>query len=246
MTAGTRFSEDYDDPASDVRVYERAAGWQPSAAGEDGPDLVGYMVALPNERAHGELFEYRSILTDVLAIVLEHAAGERLAEADEPPRLVADRRRVRRRGHRRPPRQSPGRRRLLGHASRSRAARPAVPAERLRAGTPGRAAAWVSDTRFADAECRRTFLASPEAASPCAPRSAGLPPAGHYRNQWWVLDPGGVLLAAGIYGQYLYVDVAADVVLAKLSSLPSPLDIDVSADTLSAFAAVAARLRAPQ
>ena len=34
MTAGTRFSEDYDDPGSDVRRYEVAAGWQPAAAGQ--------------------------------------------------------------------------------------------------------------------------------------------------------------------------------------------------------------------
>ena len=35
MTAGTRFLEDYDDPAADVRAYERAAGWQAAAPGED-------------------------------------------------------------------------------------------------------------------------------------------------------------------------------------------------------------------
>ena len=35
MTAGTRFSEEYDDAAADVRVYERAAGWQPAAPGEE-------------------------------------------------------------------------------------------------------------------------------------------------------------------------------------------------------------------
>ena len=32
MTAGTRFSEDYDDPDSDVNLYECAAGWRPPAS----------------------------------------------------------------------------------------------------------------------------------------------------------------------------------------------------------------------
>ena len=87
-------------------------------------------------------------------------------------------------------------------------------------------------------------MASPEAARAlCPPLEQACQPLGHYRNQWWVLDPGrGTLLAAGIYGQYLYVDVSAGVVLAKLSSLPDPLDLEVSADTLAAFAAVTERL----
>ena len=106
---------------------------------------------------------------------------------------------------------------------------------------------WVSDTRFADDACRRAFLASPEAARAlCPPLDQACRPLGHYRNQWWVLDPGrGVLLAAGIYGQYLYVDVSAGVVLAKLSSLPTPLDLEVSADCLAAFAAVTQQLAGP-
>ena len=58
-----------------------------------------------------------------------------------------------------------------------------------------------------------------------------------------MLDPGrGALLAAGIHGQYLYIDVSAQVVLAKLSSLPDPLDLEVSAASLAAFAAVTQRL----
>ena len=103
---------------------------------------------------------------------------------------------------------------------------------------------WVSDTRFADDACRRTFLASPGAPRAlCPPLHQACEPLGHYRNQWWVLDPGrGTLLAAGIYGQYLYIDVSAEVVLAKMSSLPDPLDLEVSADSLAAFAAVTERL----
>ena len=103
---------------------------------------------------------------------------------------------------------------------------------------------WVHDTRVADEECRRVFLASPgAAASLCPPADPACHPPGHYRNNWWVLEPArGVLLAAGIHGQYLYVDMTAEVVIAKLSSLPDPLDMEVSADTLAAFAAVARAL----
>ena len=73
-----------------------------------------------------------------------------------------------------------------------------------------------------------------------SPAQQACAPLGHYRNQWWVLDPGaGVMMGSGIYGQYVYVDAARDVVLAKLSSLPRPLDPTIAADTLSAFASLA-------
>jgi CubicO group peptidase (beta-lactamase class C family) len=246
MTAGTRFSEEYDDPDADVRVYERAAGWQPSAPGEEGLDLAGYAAALPNERSHGELFEYRSILTDVLGLVLERAGRAPLAEltsqllwrqigAEYDAEVTVDRsgnamadggfcvtlRDLARLGQ-------------LWLQGGYALGRQIVPGD------------WVSDTRFADDVCRRTFLASPAAArSLCPPMDQACRPLGHYRNQWWVLDPGrGTLLAAGIYGQYLYVDVSAGVVLAKMSSLPDPLDLGVSADCLAAFAAITERLAA--
>ena len=105
-------------------------------------------------------------------------------------------------------------------------------------------AAWVADTRFADEACRGIFLAAQEAARGTgSPAQRACAPLGHYRNQWWVLDPGaGVMMGSGIYGQYVYVDAARDVVLAKLSSLPRPLDPTIAADTLSAFAGLAAHL----
>ena len=51
------------------------------------------------------------------------------------------------------------------------------------------------------------------------------------------------MMASGIFGQYVYVDITANVVIAKLSSLPDPLDLEVSADSLAAFAAVTERPR---
>ena len=56
-------------------------------------------------------------------------------------------------------------------------------------------------------------------------------------------DPAkGVLLGAGIYGQFLFIDMSARVVVAKVSTLPFALDLDVSADHLRVFAAIAADL----
>ena len=235
MSCGTRFSEDYDDPESDVRRYESVAGWQP-APGPSSPDLLQYILALPNSREHGEIFEYRSILTDLLGIVLERAADMRFNEAlseliwsqldaDCDAEITVDRH-----GN---PLTDGGICVTLRDLARfgqmiaqygCLGGRQVVPA------------AWVQDTLDADEACRRAF----------APSEAAMRyPRGHYRNQWWVPDrERRVLLASGIYGQSLYVDLASDVVIAKLSSLPAAADPDVSADTLLAYRAIATALSA--
>ena len=78
MRAGTRFDESYDNPESDVRTYERVYLWRPDDGQPRPPDALGYFATLQNDGAHGGPFRYRSILTDVLAWVLERAAGARL------------------------------------------------------------------------------------------------------------------------------------------------------------------------
>jgi CubicO group peptidase (beta-lactamase class C family) len=244
MTAGTRFSEDYEDPRSDVRCYEIAAGWQPSSDGQTGGDLSAYIGSLLNQAAHGEAFAYRSILTDVLAMVLEGSSDERFADsmsdflwsrmgAEHDAEITVDRH---------------GNALSDGGFSVTLRDLARFGQLHLRGGSLGGRrvlpADWVADTRFADAACREVFVASlPASHAERSPAQQACAPRGHYRNQWWVLDPSaGIMMASGIYGQYVYVDAARDVVLVKLSSLPRPLDPAIAAHTLSAFASLAAHL----
>ncbi|HMK91813.1 MAG TPA: serine hydrolase [Thermoleophilia bacterium] len=244
MTTGTLFSEEYEDPDSDVRAVERAAGWAPASRNEHDAGVLPLMRGLANSRAHGERFEYRSVLTDVLALVLERAGGARFAEVmsrrlwaplgvENDAEITVDRMGA-----------------PIADGGISVTLRDLARVGQLYAQSgcvDGRQvvpAAWVQDTRVATSQCRSLFHASPQSSEAlCSPAEQACQPLGHYRNQWWVLEPDrGVLLAAGIYGQYLYVDMTADVVIAKMSSLPEPLDIEVSADTLAAFSAVVAAL----
>ena len=83
MTSGTRFSEEYTTPDSDIGKMDYAAGWKPAPAGVDASDwptciwdqIIGLTVA---ETAHGTRFAYRSIETDVLAHAMERVSGQRL------------------------------------------------------------------------------------------------------------------------------------------------------------------------
>jgi CubicO group peptidase (beta-lactamase class C family) len=47
----------------------------------------------------------------------------------------------------------------------------------------------------------------------------------HYRSQWYVLRGARPLIfGVGVFGQHIFVDPAADWVMAKCSSQPLPLD----------------------
>jgi CubicO group peptidase (beta-lactamase class C family) len=245
MTAGTRFSEDYDDPESDVSLYEGAVGWRPAACEEEQLDLLDYVVGLPNHRAHGEVFEYRSILTDVLGIVIERIGGLRFAEAMSEllwaplgagydAEITVDR-------HGYP----------MADGGISMTLRDLARFGQLYLqsgcwdGHQVVPAAWVNDTRYGDHECRRAFAASEDARRLgfCDPAEVECFTKAHYRNHWWVLDPQlGVLLASGIYGQTVYVNMFANAVVVLLCSQPRPFDNDDASDVLQACAAIASAL----
>ena len=68
-------------------------------------------------------------------------------------------------------------------------------------------------------------------------------PRGAYRRQWWILDVArDINLALGVFGQMLYLDPAAELLIVKLSTWPSYLDPVLKLDTLSAAAAIGAEL----
>jgi hypothetical protein len=67
---------------------------------------------------------------------------------------------------------------------------------------------------------------------------AAVYPRGSYHNQWWITgDDHGSVYASGLFGQFLWLDPAADVVIAKFSS--APVDADLRAQHASGLRAVA-------
>ena len=85
MRTGTAFNEDYDDPEADVRTYERVYLWRPPADDPVPEDAIAYFATLRNDGPHGGPFRYRSILTDVLAWVIERAAAVSAPRCGTPP-----------------------------------------------------------------------------------------------------------------------------------------------------------------
>ena len=237
MRAGTRFDESYDNPESDVRTYERVYLWRPDAGRPRPPDALGYFATLQNDGAHGGPFRYRSILTDVLAWVLERAAGERLhqliardlwqpmgAEFDAEVTVDAG-------GN---PMADGGicaTLRDLGRfgqlfLDRGRAGERAV--------VPS---GWIDDT----------IAGAPDGAQAFADdRRPGDPPGAHYRNCWWVRDPSLPFFhGSGINGQHVFVHLPSQTVVAKFSTWPTALS-PAAGLTIDAVTAMARALRSGQ
>jgi CubicO group peptidase (beta-lactamase class C family) len=65
-----------------------------------------------------------------------------------------------------------------------------------------------------------------------------------YQYQWWA-RPDGSFAAEGVYGQFIYVSPAPDVVIAKASVWPEAWDFALEREAFAAFEAIAAALHAP-
>jgi hypothetical protein len=81
MREGTKFVEDYEDESSDVRVQDRSMGWRPRGEG-DPEGLRGFIAQGVNEKVSptGEVFNYSSIQTDILGLIIQESCGKPLAE----------------------------------------------------------------------------------------------------------------------------------------------------------------------
>jgi CubicO group peptidase (beta-lactamase class C family) len=213
MRAGIRFEEDYDDPASDLRAWEAQLGWGPEPPAW--PNAIAFLRRVGKSAAHGGTFEYRSVLTDVLGMVVERAAGmpfaEALAEriwapmgAEHDAHVTVDRDGV-----------------AVTDGGISATLRDVARFAMLLLDdgvVDGRRVlpeGWVQDTLDGDPDVRRAFALTSNA--------AGLE-GGHYRNQLWVPPGGDVLLGLGIHGQILFVAQRARIVAVVLSTWPIPVD----------------------
>jgi CubicO group peptidase (beta-lactamase class C family) len=236
MRTGTRFSEDYADPAADVRTYEAVYLWRPPAPGQPAPrDALEYFAALGNDGPHGGPFRYRSILTDVLAWVIERATGTRLhqlistelwqpmgAEFDADITLDAH-------GN---PMADGG----ISATLRDLARFGLLVLNRGRSGSrqiiP---AAWIGDTICGACDGPAAFASGDN--------PPGYLPTSHYRNCWWVRDPKQQFFhASGINGQNVFVHMPSATVVVKLSTWPTALDSLLLSQTVTGVLAISEAL----
>ncbi len=232
MLVSVAYSEDYDDPSSEMQRQDRAAAWRPLLPGDvDG--LYPFAATIRKDAEHGLVFQYCSLTTDVLGWVLSRVSGLSFAEllsreiwsrlgCEHDALITIDRF------------DSPSPSGGICTSARDLARFGQMV---LRHGWANSQqivpAAWIDDTRFNGN--MEAFARNPE--------SEASRPGGAYRNYFWVTnDEHGVFYGTGIYGQHLWLDPTTDVVIAKLSSRPAALDDALGDLTLRGFAAIAREL----
>ena len=79
MSAAVKFEEDYDEPFCDFFEEAAVVGWRPDLVDDNSPKtLLDFALSLKEkEQEEIEGYHYRSVLTNVLAMVIERATDER-------------------------------------------------------------------------------------------------------------------------------------------------------------------------
>ena len=236
MTAGTDFVEDYadyDDPHSTTPLveYERQAGYRRLL---DRPmiGIYGHFRTYGTAFAHGSRFEYRSPLTNIAARIVEvvndlpypevvsRDIWEPLGQQHDADIML----------------DGLGAAIVEGGMSCSLRDLARFGLAYLDDGCVDGVevipADWVADTRNATDDAVRAFHAG----------ASGEAAWSHYRNAFWAMERGDVFSGLGIFGQYCFVHRPSRTVIARFSTYPSALPVELSAETMAGFAAVVAAL----
>jgi CubicO group peptidase (beta-lactamase class C family) len=228
MQIGVDYSEDYADPRAQIWDYSRAGGLRARRPDYAGPgNYYDYLVTLRKAGDHGEVFEYKTVNTEVLCWIMKRATGISLAQmlseriwsrigCEEDGYLSVDSIGVAMGGG--------GLNATLRDLCRFGELMRCEGAWRGRQLLP---AAVIADIR--------------RGSDPAKFAKAGytLLPGYSYRNMWWVAhDRLGVFEGRGIHGQRLYIAPQAETVIARFCSHPIATSAANDPVTLPAFAAL--------
>ncbi len=232
MTTALDYDEVYTDPRSAFVQYGIAGGFIARPAGYDGPDTIyDFLRTIRKRGEHGRKFAYRSVNTDVLGWLIQRAGGKSLAEqfSDRfwsPLGMEQD---------------------AYFHVD---AAGTATPAGGLSLGLRDLARFGEMLRRGGRYNGRQIVPASVVAdirggadKVHFAQANYSTLPGWSYRNQWWIShNPGGAYMARGVYGQALYIDPRAEMVIARFASHHIAGNAGIDPMSLPAYQAVADHL----
>ncbi|QPC91131.1 serine hydrolase [Mesorhizobium sp. INR15] len=227
MSVSLDFEEAYLDPESAFARYRRATLWNPGGGTESLREFILTLQRLAEP--HGQTFRYRSPNSDMLGLLLERASGERFIDlmreklwiplgAVSEASIGVD---------------MEGTARTAGGIS-------VTPRDLARVGEMMRQGGTANGRRVVqEAWVRDTTVTGGSAEA--WQRGAMLPlfPKGRYRNKWYQTgNSSGAYCGIGIHGQWLYVDPKAEVVIAKMSSQPEPVDDILDLEIVAFFEAL--------
>lgn len=226
MRVSLDFEETYQDPRGDFARYRRAGLLEPSVPGDTPDSLIAFLATLQKGAGdHGGPFHYCSPNSDVLGLVIERASGQRFADfaaarlwqplgARQDGYITVD---------------------ATGSA-RTGGGFCMTPRDLARIGEMMRQGGIANGRRIVSQDWVSDTIANGSAEAWRAGKFVEWLPEGRYRNKWYQTgNASGAFFALGIHGQYLYVNPRAEMVVAKFSSQPEPVDNDLKRLNLALF-----------
>ncbi|WP_201616246.1 serine hydrolase domain-containing protein [Psychrobacter urativorans] len=229
MTTALDYSEEYDDPDSDIWKYAKASNPLPKADDYTGPDgYFEYLQTVKKKGTHGAEFNYRTINSDAIGWVISRTTGKSVDE------LLSER--------------------IWQKMGAEQSAYMTVDSK----GTPfagGGVSAGLHDmARIGDLMLnkgeingKRLFPATVvdhiqagDIKDIFAKSGYDELKNGDYKSFWWLFDnPTPVYAARGVHGQTVYVDPVADMVIVRFASHPESANPKIDPTSLPAYSAVA-------
>ena len=216
MSAAVEYGEDYSDPQADFWHETAVVGWRPQLVNAETPStLFDYALSLQSkDQLDGEKYHYRTVLTNIVAMAIERATGERCQDLiekhiwqklrpEQDAAIVVDKTGF--------PYVGAGMNACARDLARfglmllndgNYNGEQIVPSS------------WVKSTREGDEGYKQRFAES---------AYGMMLPGGHYMNQVWVMNI-DTMLCIGIHGQTIYINQNNGVVIVKLSSFPESSD----------------------
>ncbi|PWB81770.1 MAG: 6-aminohexanoate hydrolase [Candidatus Methylomirabilota bacterium] len=232
MTTGIRFSEDYANPKAEVWAHAAAGNPLPKPSDYRGPrSYYEFLATVQPEGKHGDAFHYRTANTDALGWVVARVSGRNVAQ------LLSDR--------------------IWSRLGAEQDAYMSVDS----IGTPfagGGLNMGLRDLARFGEMVRNNGRYNGQQILPAEVvadiRRGGsrehFAKAGYaqlrgwsYRNMWWVThNAHGAFMARGVHGQALYIDPAAEMVIARFASHPVAGNAVIDPTSLPAYEALARHL----
>ena len=216
MSSAVKFEEDYDDPLCEFWREAAVVGWRPDLVDDNSPKtLLDFALSLKEkEQEEMEGYHYRSVLTNVIAMVIEKATNKRVQDllekhlwqklkTEQDAVIVVDKTGL--------PFVGAG----MNACTRDLARfgqmilndglyeeEQIVPKQ------------WIDSTRIGDDGYRERFAKSDH---------GEMLPGGHYKNKMWVANS-DEMMCIGIFGQTIHINRNTGTVIVKFSSFPEPAD----------------------
>ncbi|MBZ9813802.1 serine hydrolase domain-containing protein [Mesorhizobium sp. CA7] len=227
MTVSLDFEEAYLDPESAFARYRRSTLWNPGGGSES---LAAFLMTIQRlAEPHGQTYRYRSPNSDVLGILIERASGMRVSQllseklwlplgAASEMSVTVD----------------------MEGTARTAGGMSMTPRDLARIGEMMRQGGTANGRRIVpEAWVRDTVATGGSHEAWQRGTMAFLFPKGRYRNKWYQTGhDSGAFCGIGIHGQWLYVNPKTEMVIAKMSSQPEPVDDKLDGELVAFFEAL--------